>query len=177
MMLKLLKRLLKDLSVSLVGILLVIACILIVAGLVLFGYSRLPGKTHAVVSSLGKYADRVFYTSGGFQDFTDYAKYYFTAADIVENKHLNKIQETDFAMINAHLDDFEGWIDTIKDSDPSDEVVVNYDFNRGMVDTEDYFYIDSEEHTWSDGDTSLVRYDIYLFDAQTQILYYFHNNI
>ena len=130
-----------------------------------------------VIVSLGKYEKSEFFTSGGFQDYTDYAKYYFTSADVVESKYMNKVQETNFAIINTHLDDFEEWIETIKNSEPSSEVVVNYDFNRGIIDTEDYFYIDSEEHTWSDGHTSLVWYNIYLFDTQTQILYYFHNNI
>ena len=131
----------------------------------------------AVIASLGKYEKNEFFTSGGFQDYTDYAKYYFTSANIVENKYLNKVQETDFVIINTHLDDFEGWIETIKRSEPSSEVVENYDFDREIIDAEDYFYIDAEEHTWSDGHTSLVKYNIYLFDTQTQVLYYFHNNI
>jgi hypothetical protein len=126
---------------------------------------------------LGEYEKKEFFTSGRFQNYTDYAKYFFSSANVVENKYLNKIQETDCAIINTHLDDFERWIETIKDNEPSSEVVVNYDFDREIIDTEDYFYIDSEEHTWSDGHTSLVRYNIYLFDSQTQVLYYFHNNI
>ena len=130
-----------------------------------------------VVVSLGKYENRVFFTEGVFQDFTDYAKYYYTAAEVAENKYLEKIQETDFDTINTHLDDFEGWIKAHKESDPSREIVVNYDFDRAIIDTEDYIYIDSEEHTWDDGYTRLVRYNIYFFDTQTQVLYYFHNNI
>ena len=130
-----------------------------------------------VIASLGKYEKYEYFTSGGFQDYTDYAKYFFSSASVVENKYLNKIQETDYAIINTHLDDFEGWIETIKDIEPSSEVIVNYDFDREIIDVEDYFYIDSEELTWSDGYTSLVRYNVYLFDTQTQVLYYFHNNI
>lgn len=130
-----------------------------------------------VIASLGKYEKRVFFTSGGFQDYTDYAKYHYTSAQVTENQHLKAIQDIDFETIHAHLDDFEGWIETIRRSEPLSEVVVNYDFDRGIIDLEDYFYIDSEEHTWSDGHTSLVNYNIYFFDAQTQILYYFHNNI
>ena len=130
-----------------------------------------------VIASLGEYEKKEFFTSGGFQDYTDYAKFYFTSANVEENKYLSKIQETDFAIIITHLDDFEEWIATIKNGDPSSEVVVNYDFDRGIIDIEDSFYIDSEVHTWSDGHTSLVKYNIYLFDTQTQVLYYFHNNI
>lgn len=130
-----------------------------------------------VIASLGEYEKHVFFTSGGFQDYTDYAKYYFTATITTGNKYLKKIQETDFSLINTHLDDFEGWIEAIKNSEPSNEVVVNYDFDRKIIDAEDYFYIESEEHTWDDGHTSLVNYNIYFFDTQTQVLYYFHNNI
>lgn len=130
-----------------------------------------------VVASLGEYENHVFFTSGGFQDYTDYAKYYYISAKVAGNKYLEEIQETDLVAINTHLDDFEKWIEAIKDSDASNEVVVNYDFDREIIDTDDYFYIDSEEHTWSDGYTSLVRYNIYFFDTQTQVLFYFHNNI
>lgn len=130
-----------------------------------------------VIVSLGAYKSREFFTSGGFQDYTDYAKYAYTSANISGNKYLKQIREEDRDEINRHLDDFEEWIEIIEDSEPSNEVVVNYDFDREIIDEEDFIYIDSEEHTWSYGYTSLVRYNIYFFDTQTQILYYFHNNI
>jgi len=130
-----------------------------------------------VLVSLGEYEKKEFFTSGEFQDYTDYAKYYFTSVNVMENKFLNKVQETDFAIINTHLDDYEEWIETIKNGEPSDEVAVNYDFDRRIIDEEDYIYIESEEHTWSNGFTALVNYDIYFFDTQTQVLYYFHNNM
>lgn len=130
-----------------------------------------------VVASLGKYESREFFTSGGFQDYTDYARYHYTSTNVEETKYLRKVKETDIAAIDVHLDDFEGWVEAIKDNDASNEVVVNYDFDREIIDTEDYFYIDSEEETWDDEETALVKYNIYLFDTQTQILYYFHNNI
>ena len=96
----------------------------------------------AVIASLGEYDKHVFFTSGGFQDYTDYAKYYYTSSKIPESKYLKKIHETDFETINKHLDNFEEWIEAIKDSDASSEVVVNYDFDRGIIDTEDYFHND-----------------------------------
>lgn len=130
-----------------------------------------------VLNSLGEYDHHVFYSEGEFQDYTDYAKYYYTFANIAENNYFTKIKEADLSNINTHLDDFEEWIETFKTNDDSAEIVVNYDFNRNLIDLEDYIYIDSEEHTWSTGYTSLVRYNIYFFDTQSQILYYFHNNI
>ena len=130
-----------------------------------------------VITSLGKYESYDCFTSGGFQDYTDYAKYYYDCAEVKGNQYFKQIQETDMPEINMHLDDFESWIETIKSNDPSNDVAANYDFERKIIDTEDYIYIDSEEHTWEDGQTSLTRYNIYLYDTQGQILYYFHNNI
>lgn len=130
-----------------------------------------------VIASIGRYESREFFTSGGFQDYTDYAKYHFGDVDVAGKAYLKKIQESDLSAIDEHLEDFEGWIEIIRGTDESNEVVVNYDFDRSIIDLDDYIYIDSEEVTWSDGQTSLVRYNIYFFDTQTQVLYYFHNNI
>lgn len=130
-----------------------------------------------ILVSLGEYKDYVFNSKGDFQDYTYYAKYYYSSTNIDKNEFFTKIKQSDFTKINEHLDDFESWIETFKDGDASHEIVVNYDFDRSIIDTEDYIYIDSEKHTWSDGDTSLVNYDLYFFDIQTLVLYYFHNNI
>jgi len=168
MMLKLLKRLLKDLSVSLVGILLLIACGLVIAGLVLFGYSRLPGKTHAVVSSLGKYADRVFYTSGGFQDFTDYAKYHYPSIDTkrLENSvYFQQVGEGSPDALHAYIQNFEGWIGIHAGSD----LAVHYDFDKACIGPEDFFYLQAEN--------GFDSYNLYFLDFQENTLYYFHNNI
>ena len=134
-----------------------------------------------VLISLGEYKNNVFYSEGVFQDFTFYAKYYYDNVDFEGNAYFTKINESDLAKINEHLDDFESWIETYKENDDSLEIVVNYDFDRGKIDKNDYIYIDSENliTTWDDGTTttSFASYDIYFFDTQTQILYYFHNNI
>jgi len=130
-----------------------------------------------IVASLGKYTDSEYYITDGFQDYTIYAKYGYSSAELSENLWLEKIQETNLPVIHAHLDDYEGWIGTIGRTEPGSEVVVNYDFDRSVIDAEDYFYIDSEEHTREDGHTILVNYDVYFFDVQSKILYFFHNNI
>ena len=127
-----------------------------------------------VSASLGEYENREFFSSGEFQDYTYYAKYYYIQADLSENAYLDKIQENDLENFHRHLEDFEGWLRTLGEKD---EVTANYDFDPAIIDGEDYIYIDSQEHTWSDGHTSLTDYDVFFFDTQTQVLYYFHNNI
>ena len=111
-----------------------------------------------------------------FQDFTDYAKYYFDSVDFSNNEYFTKIEQSDIDVLNEHLDDFESWIETYREGDASRDIVVNYDFDRSFIDGADYLYINSEKHTWDDGYTSLVNYDVYFFDTQTNTLYYFHNN-
>ena len=134
-----------------------------------------------VLNSLGEYKSKEFYTEGAFQDFTDYAKYYYDSVDFTDNEYFSKIEQTDIEVLNEHLDDFESWIETYRKGDASRELVVNYDFDRSLIDFDDYLYVDSETttHTWDDGTTTtyLINYDIYFFDTQTNTLYYFHNNI
>ena len=134
-----------------------------------------------VLNSLGKYKSHEFYTEGEFQDYTDYAKYYYDSVDFTDNEYFSKIEQSDLDKINECLDDFESFIATYRENDSSREIVTNYDFNRSLIDFEDYLYIHSEAFTdeWADGTTNtvLVSYDIYFFDAQSNTLYYFHNNI
>ena len=130
-----------------------------------------------VLNSLGEYRSCEFYTCGGFQDYTDYAKYYYDSVDFTDNKYFSIIEQFDIDALNEHLDNFESCIEAHGYSDASSEIVVNYDFDRSLIDSEDYLYIDSEKHTRDDGYTLLVHYDVYFFDTQTNTLYYFHNNI
>ena len=130
-----------------------------------------------VIASLGEYDTSAFYSDGEFQDYTFYGKYEYSYAKIKHNDYFAKIESSDLPIIREHLDDFEGWVELIGEDAPSSELVVNYDFDPAIIDTEDYFYIESEKRTWSIGQTSLVNYDLYFFDAQTLCLYYFHNNI
>lgn len=156
-------------------ILIFFICFACIVYFFVFGFLMVPEDE--VISSLGKYEKEEYFTSGGFQDFTDYAKYSFANVNIEENEYLKKIEYADFEVINKCLEDFETWIETIKDSEPTNEVVVNYDFDNKIIDIEDYFYLELEEYIWSDGNTLLENYNVYLFDVQTNVLYYFHNNI
>lgn len=130
-----------------------------------------------VIASLGKYESCQAFTSEGFQDYTDYAKYDYKCAAIKDNPYLKQVQPKDISKMNRLLDDYEDWLKTIKESDPSSEVALNYDFDRRIVDTEDYIYFDVEEHTLEDGQTATTMYNIYFYDTQGRVLYYFHDNI
>ena len=151
---------------------------LIVVVLILtISLSECVSPENQVINSLGEYKSYEFYIEGAFQDYTDYAKYYYDSVDFSNNEYFTKIEQSDIDVLNDHLDDFESWIETYREGDASRDIVVNYDFDRSFIDSADYLYINSEKHTWDDGYTSLVNYDVYFFDTQTNTLYYFHNNI
>jgi len=134
-----------------------------------------PGD--AVRHSIGKYTRCEWYSSGGFQDYTDYGKFYYDSVDFSQNPYFQKIDASHIPILEEHLDDFENWVDLFRKNDSCQELVGHYDFDRSLIDCEDYLYLESESRTWSDGHTSLVNYNIHFFDTQTNTLFYFHNNI
>ena len=163
-----LRRALRDLLVSLLGILLLIAVLTGLAALVLFGLSNRPGETNSVVASIGKYRDRAFYTCGGFQDFTDYAKYTYPSLNanrLENNVYFQPVNEDSLDTLQAYIQDFEGWIDVHAGS----ELAAHYDFDKACIGPEDFFYLQAEN--------GFDSYDLYFLDFQENTLYYFHNNI
>lgn len=130
-----------------------------------------------VLASLPDYKNNEFYTSGGFQDYTDYAKYTYdsvTVENLELSKYFTKMSSQDVEEILLHIDNFEEWVETI-----GGELKENYDFDRSIVTEGDFFYIKTK-----DGEPigrgiygKFDNYSVYYFDIDAQILYYFHNNI
>ena len=94
-----------------------------------------------VLSSLGKYDSKQVWTRGEFQDYTEFGKYFYSSVSIDQNNYFQKVISTDTETICSFIDNFEDWIDTFRNSDPKDELVLNYSFDRSIIDTEDFFYI------------------------------------
>ncbi|MBQ4617557.1 MAG: hypothetical protein IJB27_04205 [Clostridia bacterium] len=140
---------------------------------------RLCGYTYQdpVLASLPDCKSKVFYTSGGFQDFTDYAKYTYesvTAQDLKESKFFSETTADDVEEILLHIDNFEEWVETI-----GEELKDNYDFDKNIVSEGDFFYIETKagEPIGQGTYDKFDNYSVYYFDIDTQTLYYFHNNI
>ena len=125
-----------------------------------------------VLASLGKYTSKQYYTDGGFQDYTDYAKYTFDSVDFSNNSYFTSLTEDSKADLTAHIDNFEGWIQTIQNTNPENEVVLQYDFDRSVISDADYLYI-YDNPAYSE----FGCYTVYYFDTETNTLYYFHNNL
>lgn len=125
-----------------------------------------------VLDSLGKYKSKQYYSGGGFQDFTDYAKYSFDSVDFSDNPYFHIMTQDSKENLEAHIDDFETWIQLKRESDSKNEVGIYYDFDRSVITDGGYLYIyDNPEYP------ELGCYDVYYFDVESNILYYFHNNI
>lgn len=121
-----------------------------------------------VLASLPDYKNEFFYTDGGFQDYTDYAKYTYesvTAEEFEDSKYFTATTAEDVEEILLHIDNFEEWVE-ISEAD----LKGNYDFDKTIVAEGDYFYIKTKAGEFD-------NYSIYYFDIDAQILYYFHTNI
>ncbi len=150
--------------------------ILLLAIILLFGLCACTSQD-PVIASLPDYKSEVFYTSGGFQDFTDYAKYTYdaiTEQELEAAKYFAVTDAEDVEEICLHIDNFEEWVTTI-----DGELKANYDFDKTVVSEGDFFYIKTKDGEPIGQGTygKFDNYSVYYFDVDAQILYYFHNNI
>lgn len=147
----------------------IFAIILAFSFLILSGCSIFEDK---VIRSLGKYESNDYFTSGGFKDFTDYAKYSYKDITFSDNEYFDKISSESKEELIAHIENFESWIEIIKEHDSENDVVLGYDFDSSIISDTDYLYI------YDDPDyDEFGNYNVYFFDTETMILYYFHNDI
>ena len=127
-----------------------------------------------VLATLPEYKDSERYISDGFQDYTNYHKYYYDNSEKVKKKLENSIyfkpvSDEDFAEITAYFNNFEGWLQWVDFED-------KYDFDMKLVDKNDFWYVKSKYAQESE-DEKFYDYDLYFFDIQSMTLYYIHNNI
>ena len=134
-------------------------------------FSLLFAPQDSIIHSLPDYESKEFYSSGGFQDYTDYGKYIYRISEtaLVNNPYFLQVTETDIPKICSYIDDFENWVEI-----SSDFPKERYDFDASQITPGDYFYISNryeapEKKFWS--------YNVYYFDLSSGILYFFHNNI
>ena len=153
----------------------VVLIVLFILTMVLVGgvwlLSLLFAPKDAILESLPDYEAKEYYTSGGFQDFTDYAKYTYTIyeTELMENPYFQQVTEEALPKIHSYLDNFENRV-AISSDFPQDA----YDFDRSQIGPGDYYcilnrYEEPEKEFW--------HYDLYYFDPEAGILYYFHSNI
>lgn len=111
------------------------------------------------------------YSSGGFQDYTDYSEYHFndrTIEKFKDSKWYTQVTDEDVDYIKSYFENFERWLDHCWYAD-------NYSFDKDeQINAGDYFRIynryDAEEKKY-------YNYDVYYVDLETNTVYFIHNNI
>lgn len=126
----------------------------------------------SVIASLGNYRTKELYTEGTVQDFTDYGKYTFDEAHPENSSYFEPLTEERMQTLCLYLDDFEGLVASLRESDPACALASHYDFRRETLSSDDYWYLSVDPDYPDYG-----KYTIYLFDAETLTVYYFHNNV
>lgn len=111
----------------------------------------------------------------GFQDYTDYCKYFYKddADDkFITHSNYNQVKEDDIENLISYFDNFKS---VISSSNRSDE----YDFEINSITKGDYYHLRSKEGN-KIGESSYEKFDnytVYLYDIETHTLIYIHNNI
>lgn len=125
----------------------------------------------SVMTTLPEYSDCDKY-SYGTRDYIDYYKYYYTSNDdilesIENNKSFQKVTNDNIDDINKCIKYFNSRI-----NNSTDDLRDNYDFLTSQIKDDDYFCF-----IFSDKSNPFNDFDLYYFDKETQILYYFHSDV
>lgn len=142
----------------------------IILGFIIFNFTYVSPQ-QKIIDSIGKCECEVYYSNNGFQDYTDFAVYTYSEPEIVKSEKFRKAYNKN--KLESYLNNFEAMVNSYSDDI---EIKKNYSFDRGIIDNEDYIYIydKSDDEEFYD---QFEYYDIYIFDIQSEKLYYFHNNI
>ena len=131
-------------------------------------------REDGVLNTLPPWDSRELYSSGGFQDFTDYGVYHYTGltpADFAQNPCFETMTDKDCAELLLYMENFAGWA-ALAPVDSS--LAQGFNFNSAAVTPGDMVYIISKH---PNTDRRFDSYTIYFFDMDSQTLYYFHSNI
>ena len=149
----------------------VLVIVLCATVLVLIALSTLLAPKDPVLDALPRWESKEFYTSGGFQDSTDYAKYTYRIGkdQLEETGVLHPVKEDNIPDILAYVGNFEKWVRTCDDF-PKDD----YDFDKSRIGVGDYFFILNQ---FEESEKAFWNYNLYYFDVDAGILHYCHNTI
>lgn len=118
--------------------------------------------------NLPEYSDSQCYYSEGFQDYTDFCKYYYdeeSVENFASHSEFQQVTETDIEDIKSYFADFENRVKT-------EEYYKNYDFdNKTQIKTGDYFCIITQN-----SNDKFADYDVYYYDTEKFVLYFIHSN-
>lgn len=128
-----------------------------------------------IPKSLGNYKSKQSWVSEPSQDINEFRTYTYSSAKPENSEYFSRLSQHDNAKLKGFITNFEGRIGFYESRDLTSQdkkLLEHYNFDRSIIDGEDYFYIRLEYE-----DKPYWNYDVWFFDSQTNILYYFHSNI
>ncbi|MBR0134984.1 MAG: hypothetical protein IJM18_02185 [Clostridia bacterium] len=109
----------------------------------------------------------------GFRQYTDYCKYYYPGPEkFVKNKRYKPVSEVGTETVKGYFDDMETRLQAFGRLE-------EYDFDPAMISEDDLVRIVTKEGEpvgCSGRYEEYANYDVWLFDTETNTLYYIHNN-
>ncbi len=114
----------------------------------------------------GYYEKEEYFQEYGFQDYTDYCKYFYKNASddkFIKNTKYEMVKEENIEGLKNYFNDTRKWMNIEGRSN-------DFDFNNSIISVGDYYYLDLKESGYN-------NYNLYFYDIETHILYYIHSNI
>lgn len=162
---------------KMIGISTLVLIIIIVISLLFAVRSSDEFYTDTVIDSVGVAITEDYYQYGWWQDYTIYAKYTFENPEYENNEYLKQMSEEDIEKFKYYLTCYGEWLDVIDDDLKDRELIRNYDFDKSIISTNDYCYINDYTLTDPEFEMKPDSYNLYFYDYETKVLYYFHTNI
>lgn len=111
----------------------------------------------------------------GFQDYTDYCKYFYNEnADVWFKNHSDykEVKDENKKNIVSYFDNFKLWMET-------ENRMEEYSFDTAMISEGDFFYLKTKEGEKIGNGVykKFDNYSLYFYDVDSHTLVYIHNNI
>ncbi len=137
----------------------IISTLITITFLVIIGYSVAP----RMEVPAGYYNKDEYFEKDSFQDYTDYCKYYYKEGEKLfeEAEKYTRVSKQDLEKLKERFVDFENAMEACRPE-------ITYDFKLEQITIGDYVYIEKDRKD---------SYTLYLFDAESNVLYYIHHNI
>ena len=146
----------------------VIVIIAIMLVILVFGIFQLIQENKSPIWN-GYYKLEEYRTENGFQDYTDYCKYFYTEKD--DEKFINSKQY--HVVENNNIENIASYFDNFKKQMENQNRLSEYDFDISLINSGDYVHIKADKKN----DLNYYSYSIYFYDIEAHILYYIHHNI
>ena len=105
-----------------------------------------------------------------FQDSTRLTKYRYTEVNFKDNPYFQRVNSEAREEVLTFVEDFAMWADALQAGADTDEerkeFIKLYDYDMSMLSDTDYYYVEVQYP-----ESPLENYTLYLYDAESMVLY------